>query len=390
MKRIEKYKLKNGETRYRFQIPLPRDPMSGKRRTTRRSGFLSREKAKLELNRLMAQLDRDGAIDPKEKYNELRTFGDVYKEWLVIYKRTVRPTTYSQTTSAVERNLLPQFSELRIDKIKAPVIQKAVNNYADKYMEFHRYTTVLRRVFKYAYKMGYTDNDEFDKVEIPEEKRNNHKLETDVLTKDQLDQYLRFIHNEYSFENYVYFMLLARTGMRRSEALALKWSDLKGRRLHIHRTLTKDYDNKTVVGDMPKTKGSDRVIILDDKTHNLLNQHHLRLNNYLTERGWSNTEDLMFVSVSKGHPQCHSSSWPYGSLRRLQKRYPQLKRIDVHAFRHTYATLALETGMTLLDLQHQLGHSNYGTTLKYYAKYTDNQKTKAAEKMQQFFDANDN
>ena len=94
----------------------------------------------------------------------------------------------------------------------------------------------------------------------------------------------------------------------------------------------------------------------------------------------------MFLSFAKGKPQAHVSSWPYGTLRRLQAKFPQLPKIDVHAFRHTYATLALKSGMSLLDLQHQLGHSSYNTTLKYYAKYTNDQKEKAAEKMSDFFD----
>lgn len=59
--------------------------------------------------------------------------------------------------------------------------------------------------------------------------------------------------------------------MRRSEALALSWNDLKGNKLHIHRTLSTGYRGETVLSETTKTKGSDCVIILDKKTVALLN-----------------------------------------------------------------------------------------------------------------------
>lgn len=382
----EKYKLKSGETRWRFQIALPRDPLTGKRRTTRRSGFRTREQANIALTRLKSQLDRDQKVSPVKTYQGIKTFKDAYDEWLVIYKTTVKPTTYFDLTKKTARLLLPEFGDKDISKIEATYIQKYLVDLSQKYKEFHAISTVLRRVFKYAYKMGYTTHDEFVKVDVPKEQRSNHKLDDDLLTEDQLKTYLNFIHNEYSFENYVYFTLLARTGMRRSEALALSWKDLKGNRLHIHQTLSTGYRGETIISETTKTKGSDRVIILDKKTLSLLNQHHLALNGKLAKRHEKNKDDLMFLSFSKGKPQAHVSSWPYGTLRRLQAKFPQLPKVDVHAFRHTYATLALKSGMSLLDLQHQLGHSSYNTTLRYYAKYTNDQKEKAAEKMSDFFD----
>ena len=382
----EKYKLKSGETRWRFQIALPRDPLTGKRRTTRRSGFRTREQANIALTRLKSQLDRDQKVSPVKTYQGIKTFKDAYDEWLVIYKTTVKPTTYFDLTKKTARLLLPEFGDKDISKIAATYIQKYLVDLSQKYKEFHAISTVLRRVFKYAYKMGYTTHDEFVKVDVPKEQRSNHKLDDDLLTEDQLKTYLNFIHNEYSFENYVYFTLLARTGMRRSEALALSWKDLKGNRLHIHQTLSTGYRGETIISETTKTKGSDRVIILDKKTLSLLNQHHLALNGKLAKRHEKNKDDLMFLSFSKGKPQAHVSSWPYGTLRRLQAKFPQLPKVDVPAFRHTYATLALKSGMSLLELQHQLGHSSYNTTLRYYAKYTNDQKEKAAEKMSDFFD----
>lgn len=112
----KKYKLKSGETRWRFQIALPRDPMTGKRRTTRRSGFRTREQANIALTRLKSQLDREQKVSPAATYQGIKTFKNVYEEWLVIYKTTVKPTTYFDLTKKVERQLLPKFEDKDISK----------------------------------------------------------------------------------------------------------------------------------------------------------------------------------------------------------------------------------------------------------------------------------
>lgn len=391
-KNIEKYTLKNGEVRYRFQIALNRDPMTGKRRTTRRSGFKSRDKAMLEYTRLKAKVARGDDVEKVKSLKERKTFKEAYTEWLEIYKLKVKPITFKSVTSKAENHLIPVIGDKLIDRITPAYLQKYVNHLADHLGEFYHVISVLRRVFKYSVKMGYIKNNQLDRVEIPQENKRTLKIDSDLLTKEQLEQYLHYIKIECSFDTYVYFELLSRTGMRRGEALALKWSDLKGNKLHIRHTISSGYHDETIISETPKNSSSDRVIILDKKTLSLLNQWHMSLNSKLVMHEMKNDLDLVFVSFNNlkkrnGYTQPHSGAWGYDALKRLQQRHPNLKKIDAHGFRHTFATLALSSGsMSLLDLQHQLGHANYNTTLKYYAKYTTDQKEEASKKLHAFLD----
>lgn len=116
--KLEKYKLKNGETRWRFQIGLPRDAMTGRRRTTRRSGFRTREQANISLTRLKSQLDREQKVLPSATYQGIKTFKDVYEEWLVIYKTTVKATTYFDLTKASKNRCSRFSSHIRYSSFK--------------------------------------------------------------------------------------------------------------------------------------------------------------------------------------------------------------------------------------------------------------------------------
>ncbi|WP_338088360.1 tyrosine-type recombinase/integrase [Levilactobacillus spicheri] len=58
-----------------------------------------------------------------------------------------------------------------------------------------------------------------------------------------------------------------------------------------------------------------------------------------------------------------------------------LKHVTVHAFRHTYATLAFEAGASIKSVQEQLGHSSYKTTLDIYTAVTDKEKNEATQKL---------
>ena len=388
---ITKYTLKDGSARYQFQLHVGRDPMTGKRKSTRRRGFRTREQAKVEYNRLKAKLDRDGTIKKITPIDQKKTFKDVYDEWMIIYKEKVKPITYLHMKSNAENKVLPFFGNKFIDKIKGNQLQKFVTDISKQYADSARFTTTVKNVFHYAYKMGYVDNDEFLKVDIPRRRAKKHvKIDDDVLTKEELDKYLLFLRNEDGIEHYSFFYLLAHTGMRRGEALALKWSDIQGNKLRIQRTITKSYDGTFQLGKNTKTNSSDRTIVLDKGTLSVLTQWHLSINNKLKRRGYVNHDDLIFPSTSKGKILIHNPNWPNKILRTLQKKFHQLHVVDVHGFRHTWATLALDAGLSVRDVQKQLGHASYATTMNIYGKYTKQQQEKATTKMEAFWSGSQN
>ncbi len=86
-------------------------------------------------------------------------------------------------------------------------------------------------------------------------------------TKDQLQLFLKNTKENNSVKLYTFFRLLAYTGMRKSEALALQWEDIDyfNKTITIGKTIAQDEFNQVVL-QVPKTKNSSRTIQLDDFT----------------------------------------------------------------------------------------------------------------------------
>ena len=172
------------------------------------------------------------------------------------------------------------------------------------------------------------------------------------------------------------FVVLATTGMRRGEALGLRWSDvdLKGGRLSIVQTVTTVNDK--IVITPPKTARSRRLVSLDPETVAALRDHRRRQNEERLRAGelWAGEGDLVFTDEigQTVHPS---------ALSRLFASYvrrARLPAIRLHDLRHTYATVALGAGVHPKILSERLGHATTVVTLDLYSHVTPTIDAEAA------------
>ena len=158
--------------------------------------------------------------------------------------------------------------------------------------------------------------------------------------------------------------LLATTGMRRGEALGLRWSDLDldAARLRVVQTIIQTR-SKVMIGE-PKTAQGRRPIALDKGTIAVMREHRRRM---LEERMLIgpdfDDQGLVFHQPDGSwlHPDAVSEMF----LRRV-RRYG-LERLTLHGLRHTWATLALERGIHPRVVQERFGHSTISITLGMYS-----------------------
>ncbi|MHA5180227.1 site-specific integrase, partial [Oenococcus oeni] len=166
------------------------------------------------------------------------------------------------------------------------------------------------------------------------------------------------------------------TGMRKGEALALNWDDINlvDKTLSISKTVI-TVDSGETVSEEAKTKASNRVMTLDNDTVSALAEWKLRQHELYKALGYDsspcsyvfNSSVNSFISLGKPRQWCRSIAKTAG-----------LPPIIIHGFRHTYATLAVQSGMDIKQLQYQLGHNDVHTTLQIYAEVTNKQKTETA------------
>ena len=160
------------------------------------------------------------------------------------------------------------------------------------------------------------------------------------------------------------YRCLITTGMRRGEALGLRWSstDLDARRVLVERSLV--VVNDVVGWSAPKTPRSRRAVSLDAETVVAMRAHRKR---QLEERvlagdAWQD-EDLVFCDELGGplHPDRFTRTFQSAARR------AGVPRIRLHDLRHTWATLALTAGVHPKVVSERLGHATTAITLDVYS-----------------------
>jgi integrase len=176
--------------------------------------------------------------------------------------------------------------------------------------------------------------------------------------------------------NLALWILLATTGMRRGEALGLRWSDvdLDAGRARIVQTIIQT-GNVVSVGE-PKTARGRRPISLDPATVAVIRAHRHRM---LQERLLVGTDfdDLGLVFHQPDGSWLRPNAVSEVFLRRV--RCYGLPRITLKGLRHTWATLALEQGIHPRVVQERLGHSTIAITLGIYSHVSPTLHDEAAD-----------
>lgn len=169
------------------------------------------------------------------------------------------------------------------------------------------------------------------------------------------------------YEITLYKFLLA-TGCRINEALALSWSDIDLDNAVVHITKTLNYKQET---NSPKSKTSLRDIDIDQATVSMLKQYRLRQ----TKEAWKvgKSESVVFSDFIHEYPNNRTLQT------RLRTHFKRAKvtNIGFHGFRHTHASLLLNSGIPYKELQHRLGHSTLSMTMDIYSHLSKENAKKA-------------
>lgn len=142
MASIKKYTKKDGSTAYMFNAYLGVDPVTGKSRRTTRRGFRTQKEAKLALSRLELEVDSKGFV--KQNYS---TFKDVYELWYAQYVNTVKPITAYHTERMFRLHILPEFGNIKINKLTKLMCQKAVNKWSKEYSAFYLLKSITQKCY---------------------------------------------------------------------------------------------------------------------------------------------------------------------------------------------------------------------------------------------------
>lgn len=360
---IKEYKDKNGNKKYLFKVYLGTDFITGKQKRTTRRGFNTEREAKLAEAKLLMEVDEYGFAG-----NTNSSFKEVYELWLETYQTTVKESTYWKTKQIFEKHILPKFGKLKVKAITVAFVQKQLNAWAKEYTKYRTYLNYTSKVMKFAVNMSMINQNVCEKVILPKAK--TKKRANNFYNKEQLQTFFKAWGNEENLMHQTYFRLLAYSGMRKGEALALKWSDLnlKDHTVTIDKTVTIGDKGLVIISETPKNSYSERTIDIDKETFKLLLKWRKEQKKLLLMDGFNALapNQLMF---SNQHNTAIHPSHIANVLKRFVNRHG-LDAITPHGFRHTHCSLLLEAGVPIKEVQERLGHSDIKTTMNIYAHVT--------------------
>lgn len=376
MATITQYEKKNGTKAWMFKGYLGTDPVTGKEVHTTRRGFSTKKEAKLALSRLKLDYEENGL-----QKDEKETFRQVYELWNEAYRTTVKEVTFIKSEIKFNKWILPVYGDLRIKEVTVKRAQQILNTWAaetDQYKVLH---STAKRVFEYAINLGFIQYNPLAHVMMPKrEKKSNDGDQIKVYTKDQLKtlfDYLNKLKPTYSNEyNKTLLRFLFYSGCRISEALALNWSDIdfEGNAVLINKTLSQTKHGYKISD--PKTDKSTANVSLDAETIATLKKWQLNQRMYMLSLGITDPT-MIFCGIYKQMITHHAI---FSRMKTITEKCG-IPFLGIHVTRHTHASLLLDAGANMKEVQDRLRHSKISMTMDTYGHLSKETKEKTIEKL---------
>jgi integrase len=364
-------------------------PVAGKRQQIRKRGFALKKEAEAAEAQALVDIGAGVYVKPSKQ-----TVADFLTEWIDTVRPTVRPSTWASYERNLRIHVTPRIGDLQLQHVDAGTISRL---YSSLLADGHRghgagtkglsprtvsyIGTILHRALGDAVTWGRILRNPTDAVKRPKVPSASSTVK--AWDADALGTFLR-LSREYAGKGghpdryYPLWVLLATTGMRRGEALGVRWSDidLDAGVLSISQTSIA-VEHEQMMGT-PKTAAGARGVELDAATVAALREHRLAQVQERLLMGAGFTDRGLVFCLPDGQPY-HPERVSREFDRRVQRW--ALPRLTLHGLRHTWATLALRAGVHPKVVQERLGHSTIGITLGTYSHVSVGMQGEAAAKV---------
>ena len=359
---------------YSIVINLGKDPATGKRKQQWYSVKGTKKQAEKRLAELLHELDTGMLVKPSKL-----TVAQYLDQWLQDSRGNIAPNTAQTYAWFIDRHIKPTIGQIHLTTLRPERLQRL---YSEKLTSGRRdgkgglgsrsvryIHTTIHKALKTAMKMGMIARNPADAVDIPKLERREMR----VMTEIDLHIFLEYAG---STPYFALFYTALFTGMRRSELLALRWSDLD--LLLCQASVTRSLHqlhNREIVFRQPKTAEGRRLIALSPSTVAVLKEHKAAQIEQRWAIGMALQDDDLVFSQPDGKPLLPDSitvAW-----RNLARR-SGLKGIRLHDARHTHASLLLKQGVHPKIVQERLGHASIAITLDTYSHVAPGLQQQAA------------
>lgn len=350
--------------------------VDGKRKRIKRKGGSTKKEALTALRKAENELEDKGSVLLETNLTLSNYLDYWYKEYVLL---NCKSNTQDYYARIIKKHIVPAIGHYKLKNINPAILQKFLNQ---KHLEgysknsINNFYGVLSGSLKMAvYPYKYIKENPMLYVKTPKMQENKKsKEDLKVLSLDNFNKIIKRFPQGTSF--YIPLQIAFHTGMRGGEVTALQWDniDFEIGTIKVEHTLIGKGKGNFELGT-PKTTSSNRVIKIGDTLINILKQHKLYQKEMKLKYGqWYTNSNWVCTKENGEHITTDSIKY----LSRVVN-YELMIKFDFHSLRHTHATMLLESGANIKDIQKRLGHSKLSTTMDTYSHVTDKMESETVD-----------
>jgi len=358
------YKKDNGKWYFSFEIGT----IDGKRKRLNRLGGKTKKECEKKLRQVMNEFEDTGFH--KDVSNI--TFSDYLDYFIENYmKINLRETTFKNRLPMLNKHFRNDLGGYKLKNISPIILNEFINNkvkagYKKGYVgQLYSY---MKLIFRYAvHPTNFIKINPAENIEMPRMIDDSKKIKT------LSDEEIIILSKEFKKTEYeMAFLIGLHTGARLGEVMGLSWDHINfdEKYIKIERSLY-SVGKEEYRFTNPKNKSSVRKIIIGETLINHLKEHkrnQLKLK-FMCGRFF---EDNNLV-IARHHGKIISPSTIKKYCSSVSKRLGF--KFNFHMLRHTHATMLLESGANIKNIQARLGHANISVTLDTYSHVTKKMET---------------
>lgn len=354
--------------------------VDGKRKKIERVGGDTKKEAEVSLRKALSEYENCGNIIDESNITVADYFNFWFKDFVQVNCKHNTQVSYKNT---IQNHIIPKLGIYKLRSLTPAILQNFINN---KYKEGYSkdslvgYKGILTGAFRKAvYPYQYIKENPMIYVTLPKYDITHDSKKIKVISINDYNKILSKFPTGHKLNMPI--QIAFHTGLRASEVCGLTWDniDFKNKTLTVNKILI--YKKSGVIFlQSPKTKSSIRNIALGDTLLSLLKKHKVAQNENRLKYGEFYLEDTIdykeYIESKPSGFVCRAENGEVVNstmFRHLCFVVNKQLNIDFefHSLRHTHATMLIESGANMKDVQVRLGHSRLSTTMDTYSHVTE-------------------
>ena len=310
----------------------------------------------------------------------------------------IKETTYIRNVQTKEIIKKFNIANMPIQKITRTDINQDLSTLKNKYANstIDKIYGLIRQAFNFAVLNDYISKDFFNIKDCIIKPISTKKTKAvNAFSTYEQKLFLNELQKNYDEYTDIFYILLY-TGIRVGEVLALKGEDidLKNKQININKTLTKNKQDKVIIGETTKTSSATRTVPIMSQLFSILQKYNqfkgflfMQNNKFIAPSTINSHFKRICKNAGIGVITTKKKKIITNKEGNIKEQYVNLKTsiANTHMLRHTFATRCIENGINPAVLQKLLGHKNVQTTLDTYTTIFNKYKTEEIEKIEQYF-----